>query len=290
MCSRWMKCSRSCASAVILRPLSGCCARLQASSQTPLINLGATMSNALAIAASGLKVHDRYIDSLAHDLANLSTNNYKATTLRFGAEMDATQKAGPHNLGVRIMGTDSDFSKGPLKPTDSSLDVAIDGEGFFQVEDADGTVAFTRTSTLMLDSEGYLATADGLRLAESIQVPPDHASLVIHKNGEVEITRSDTDAPELLGTIQLARFQNPQALHALHAGVWQATPDSGDALIDNPGSGGNGELLQKTVEGSNVDMVNTLMQLTMAQRVYQLNAKAIQVADELEKTINALRD
>lgn len=248
------------------------------------------MSNALAIAASGLKVHDRYIDSLAHDLANLNTNNYKTAVLRFGAEMDATQKAGLHNLGVRIMGTDRDFSKGPLKPTDSALDVAIDGEGFFQVETEDGTMAFTRTSTLMLDSEGYLAAADGLRLADNIQVPPDHASLVIHKNGEVEITRTEAGEPELLGTIQLARFQNPQALHAVHAGLWQATPDSGDALIDNPGSGGNGELLQKTIEGSNVDMVSTLMQLTMAQRVYQLNAKAIQVADELEKTINALRD
>lgn len=258
------------------------------------------MSDALAIAASGLKSEEYYIDKIANDLANLNTNNYKATKLTFedvlyqninGAtplfQNQSNRKIG---LGTSIYSSSKDFSNGPLKPTNNWNDVAIDGNGFFQVVNNDGNTAYTRNSSLTIDNDGYLATKDGLRLADNIQIPEDFVEITIKKTGEVEATFNDDEEPQLLGTIKLAKFLNPEALNPLGAGLYTTTELTGDPVIDNPDSSGMGQLLQKQVEGSNVDMVNSLMQLTMAQRVYQLNAKAVQVADELEKMTNEIRD
>ena len=135
-----------------------------------------------------------------------------------------------------------------------------------------------------------MATQEGLRLADNIQLPEDFVDIQILKNGDVEATLSDTTEPQLLGTIKLAKFLDPESLNPLGSGLYSPTEKTGDAVIDNPGSSGMGVLLQKQIEGSNVDMVGTLMQLTMAQRIYQLNAKTVQIADELEKMTNEIRD
>lgn len=258
------------------------------------------MSDALAIAASGLKVEEYYIDKLANDLANLNTNNYKSSKVSFadvlyqnvnGATPSANlQHAAKIGLGSSIQSTSKDFSNGPLKPTNNWNDVAIDGAGFFQVLNTDGNIAYSRNSTLTIDSERYLATNDGLRLADNIQIPDDFVEITIQKNGDVEATLSDESEPQLLGSIKLAKFINAEALTPQGSGLYTPTEQTGEAFVDTPGSGGLGQILQKQVEGSNVDMVNSLMQLTMAQRVYQLNAKAVQIADELEKMTNEIRD
>ncbi len=258
------------------------------------------MSDALAIAASGLKSEEYYIDKIANDLANLNTNNYKATKISFedvlyqningATPLFQNQNTSKIGLGTSIQNTSKDFSTGPLKPTNNWNDVAIDGNGFFQVVNTDGNIAYTRNSSLTIDSEGYLATKDGLRLADNIQIPDDHLDITIKKNGEVEAKFDGDDEPQLLGTIKLAKFLNPEALNPLGSGLYTSTEITGDPVIDNPESSGMGQLLQNQVEGSNVDMVNSLMQLTMAQRVYQLNAKAVQIADELEKMTNEIRD
>jgi len=258
------------------------------------------MSDALAIAASGLKSEEYYIDKIANDLANLSTNNYKATKLSFedvlyqnidgSTPSSSNQGSIKIGLGASVYKTSKDFSSGPLKPTNNWNDVAIDGNGFFQVINSDGNLVYTRNSSLIIDSERYLATQDGLRLADNIQIPEDVVEVTIQKNGDIEATLSDSTEPQLLGMIKLAKFLDPEALNPLGAGLYTTTEQTGDAVVDSPGSSGMGLLLQKQVEGSNVDMVNTLMQLTMAQRVYQLNAKAVQIADELEKMTNEIRD
>ena len=258
------------------------------------------MSDALAIAASGLKSEEYYIEKIANDLANLNTPNYKSTKLTFEdvlyQNIDGTtpmfqhQNSASIGLGTAVYATSKDFSNGPLKPTNNWNDVAIDGNGFFQVINTDGNVAYTRNSSLTVDSDRYLATQDGLRLADQIQIPEDAVEITIQKNGDVEATMSDAAEPQLLGTIKLAKFLNPESLHAMGSGLYNTTEQTGDAVVDNPGNSGIGTLLQKHIEGSNVDMVNSLMQLTMAQRVYQLNAKAVQVADELEKMTNEIRD
>lgn len=258
------------------------------------------MSNALAIAASGLKAEEYHIDRIANDLANLNTANYKATKLTFEDVLyqningdkplfnhEASAKLG---LGTAVYKSSKDFSDGPLKPSTNPLDVAINGAGFFQIINNDGSIAYTRNSTFSTDEEHYLTTQDGLRLADNIQIPEDASKVTIKTNGEVEVTLIDEPEPQLLGTIQLAKFVNPETLNPIGSGIYTLTDDSSDPLIDNPGSSGLGMLAQNQIEGSNVDMVSSLMQLTMAQRVYQLNAKAVQIADELEKLTNELRD
>lgn len=257
------------------------------------------MSDAIAIAASGLKSEEYYIDKIANDLANLNTNNYKATKLTFEdvlyQTIDGSNPLFQHNstnkigLGTSIYSTSRDFSTGPLKPSNNWNDVAIGGSGFLQVVNADGNIVYTRNSSLIIDSDKYLATQDGLRLADNIQIPDDFIDITIQTNGDVQATLPDESEPQVLGTIKLAKFLNPSALNPVGAGIYSATEQTGEAVIDNPGSSGMGLLLQKQIEGSNVDMVSALMQLTMAQRVYQLNAKAVQIADELEKTTNDIR-
>lgn len=257
------------------------------------------MSDALAIAASGLKSEEYYIDKIANDLANLNTNNYKATKITFEDVLyqnidgstplfqnDNSTKIG---LGSSVYKTSKDFSPGPLKPSNDWRDVAINGNGFFQVINHDGSMVYTRNSSLSIDNDRYLTTQDGLRLADNIQIPEDIVELKIQKNGDVEGILSDDQEPQLLGTIKLAKFLDPEALNPLGSGLYATTDQTGEAIIDTPGSSGTGQLLQNQIEGSNVDMVNSLMQLTMAQRVYQLNAKAVQIADELEKMTNEIR-
>lgn len=258
------------------------------------------MSDALAIAASGLKSEEYYIDKIANDLANLNTPNYKATKLAFEdalyQNIDGTtpmfqnQNGAKIGLGTSVHSTSKDFSNGPLKPTNNWNDVAIDGNGFFQVINTDGNIAYTRNSSLTVDSDRYLATQEGLRLADNIQIPEDFVAINIQKNGDVEAMLDGESEPQLLGTIKLAKFMDPESLNPLGSGLYNPTDKTGDAVIDNPGNSGIGVLLQRQIEGSNVDMVNSLMQLTMAQRIYQLNAKAVQIADELEKMTNEIRD
>ncbi len=258
------------------------------------------MSDALSIAASGLKAEEYYIDKIANDLANLNTPNYKASKLAFedmlyqninGANpLFNNQPGAKLGLGTAVYKSSKDFSTGPLKSTNNWNDVAINGIGFYQVINSDGNIAYTRNSTLSIDSDHYLTTQDGLRLADNIQIPDDFTKLTIQANGDVEVVVSDDPEPQLLGTIQLAKFINPETLDPIGSGIYIPTDESGDPLTDIPGNSGLGSLAQNQIEGSNVDMVSSLMQLTMAQRVYQLNAKAVQIADELEKLTNELRD
>lgn len=258
------------------------------------------MSNALAIAASGLKAEEYHIDRIANDLANLNTPNYKASKLTFedvlyqnihGEEpLFDNQAQAKLGLGTAVYKSSKDFTTGPLKASTSWSDVAINGSGFYQVLNTDGALAYTRNSTLTIDEDHYLATQEGYRLADNIQIPEDFTKLTIRANGDVEATLVDESEPQLLGTIQLARFINPESLNPVGSGIYTLSDNSSEPLTDNPGSSGLGTLAQNQIEGSNVDMVASLMQLTMAQRVYQLNAKAIQIADELEKMTNEIRD
>lgn len=258
------------------------------------------MSDALSIAASGLKAEEYYIDKIANDLANLNTPNYKASKLSFEDVLYQNingenplfnnQPSAKLGLGTAVYKSGKDFSTGPLKSTNNWNDVAINGVGFYQVINNDGNIAYSRNSTLSIDADHYLSTQEGLRLADNIQIPDDFTKLTIQANGDVEVTVSDDPEPQLLGTIQLAKFINPETLNPVGGGIYTPTDESGDPLTDNPGSSGLGALAQNQIEGSNVDMVSSLMQLTMAQRVYQLNAKAVQIADELEKLTNEIRD
>jgi flagellar basal-body rod protein FlgG len=252
------------------------------------------MSDAFAIAASGLKAENHFIDALAHDLANLNTPNYKASRFSFidlmSQNRTSLDRPSPLGLGTALIQSGRDFSTGPLKVTNNWNDVAINGQGFYQVIQPDGNLAYTRNSTFTIDADHYLCTLDGFRLADNIQIPEEFSQLSIQANGDVEATLYDDSKPRLLGTIQLAQFMNPKSLELAGSGLYTATEASGEPFVDIPGVNGLGLLTQNHIEGSNVDMVNTLMQLTMAQRIYQINAKAMQIADELERLTNEIRN
>lgn len=257
------------------------------------------MSDAISIAASGLKTESYFIDKIANDMANLNTASYKATLLSF-EDMVYENIHGDHplftnthsikiGLGSAITKSEKDFSMGPLKPSNNWHDIAINGAGFYQVITPEGNMAFSRHSTLTIDADRYLCTHDGLRLTDNIQIPEDFEKITIKANGDVEAQVPDDSEPQHLGSIRLAKFINPEALTPVGAGLYTKPEEVAEPIIDAPGSSGIGELAQHQIESSNVDMVNSLMQLTLAQRIYQLNAKAVQIADELEKLTNELR-
>lgn len=257
------------------------------------------MSDSIAIAASGLKAEEMNLNRIANDLANLNTNNYKSSKLKFDDVMyQSINSKDPLfqgvnyakiGLGTAITGSSKDFTPGALKTTANWNDVAINGDGFYQVMLNDGNTAYTRASTLTIDKDHYLTTDSGLRLMDNIQVPEDFVKITIQKNGDIQALLPDDTEPQLLGNIKLAKFMNTNGLTPIGEGLYTQTDDSGEPIIDNPGQSGLGELIQGEVEASNVDMVDSLMQLTMAQRIYQINAKALQVADEMEKETNEIR-
>jgi flagellar basal-body rod protein FlgG len=142
---------------------------------------------------------------------------------------------------------------------------------------------------LSIDADRYLCTHDGQRLSDNIQIPEDFEKITIKANGDVEAIVPDDNEPQLLGSIKLAKFINPETLTTLGSGVYITSEDTADPIIDEPGKSGLGELAQHHIENSNVDMVNSLMQLTLAQRIYQINARAMQIADEMEKLTNEIR-
>lgn len=257
------------------------------------------MSEAIAIAASGLKSESYLIDTIANDLANLNTPSYKSSTLRFedmvydtiqsSTSLLTNQVSIKIGLGSAVIKSDKDFSPGPMKPSAKWSDVAINGEGFYQVLTQEGNIAYSRNASLTVDSERYLCTQDGMRLADNIQIPEDYEKISFKANGDVEAILPDDTEPQLLGAIRLAKFINPESLNPIGSGVYTLIDDIAEPIVDQPGNSGLGGLAQYQLEGSNVDMVTSLMQLTLAQRIYQLNAKAVQVADELEKLTNELR-
>jgi flagellar basal-body rod protein FlgG len=254
------------------------------------------MIDALYIAASGLQGSQTQIDTLSNNLANMQTPGYKRTNVSFAnvaqltpaqvAQGVSAQGAGE---GVEVLGSHAVFSEGTLAQTGNPLDLAIHGEGFLEVLDAAGNHLYTRAGQLHVDNEGYLATVEGNRLADGIQIPPDAKNVTISTDGKVSaILGNDTQTTQI-GQIQLASFTSPEGLQSVGSNDYMATEASGDPTIGHPQDAGFGSLQQGMVEQSNVDMVQSMTSLVLAQRAYQLNARVLQAADEILDTINNLR-
>ncbi|MDA0910466.1 MAG: flagellar hook-basal body complex protein [Proteobacteria bacterium] len=257
------------------------------------------MSNdALAIAATGMKAQQYEIDAISNDFANINTNGYKSSNVNFADVMYkpaqttqglAEQTQDQLGVGTIVESTTKNFALGALKQTQNPENIAINGNGFFEITQADGSYAYTRSNTLKPDSDGYLVTQGGYRLSDNIQLPPDTVAYQIGQDGTVSVRlNNQTDLMEI-GHIQLAKFMDPGALTAKGDGLYVTNNQSGEAYLDAPGQNGLGVLAQGMIEASNVNMVEEMMRLTMAQRAYQLNAKIAQVSDELDKQTNELR-
>lgn len=251
------------------------------------------MNDALYIAATGMKAQTAQLDTIANNVANTSTPSFKRSSLRFG---DLVSSAGlsPHAMepaagaGVRVGATQRSFAMGELRRVDDAMAVAIQGPGFIEVQLPDGSPAFMRSARLQINAERLLSTADGLAPRQSIHVPADMRSLAIAEDGQVS-GRDDAGRTAPLGRLDVAVIPNPGALSPIGEGLWRAHAGSGEALLAPPGEAGAGVLKQGFQEASNVQLVEEMVQLMVAQRAYEMNVKVMQAADEIAGMTNNLR-
>ena len=251
------------------------------------------MMRALSTAATGMKAQQLNVDTIANNLANVNTPSFKKTRVRFQDLMyqdlrpagDPARLGPPSELaighGTRLAATERRFSQGATEQTDNPLNLLIEGDGFFQVRRADGSIGYTRDGSFFVSAEGALVNTDGLYLEPQIFLPDDIRQLVVSPDGLVAATFADGGAPEELAQVELARFLNPAGLQSTGRNVFGPTVASGDPILGTPGVDGFGTVLSGFLEGSNVEVVEEMVSLITAQRAYEINSKSIKTADEM---------
>ncbi|GGO84909.1 flagellar basal-body rod protein FlgG [Marinobacterium nitratireducens] len=253
------------------------------------------MNGALFVAKTGLSAQDTSLKVISNNLANVSTVGFKKDRAVFedllyqikrqpGAQ-SAQDSQLPSGLqlgsGVRVVGTHKQFSTGDLQITEEPLDVAINGRGFFQVVQPNGDLAYTRNGQFQINSDGQLVTAEGFLLEPAITIPDEVLNLSIGLDGTVQATVAGDPNPQDLGQLELADFVNPQGLEAIGQNLFVETAASGAPQLAIPGEAGTGLLQQGTLEGSNVNAVEELVNMITTQRAYELNSRVISTADEM---------
>ncbi|MBD3392446.1 MAG: flagellar basal-body rod protein FlgG [Chitinivibrionales bacterium] len=266
------------------------------------------MIRSMYTAATGMEAQQLYMDAISHNLSNVNTNGFKRSKMEFHDLMYQTlREPGVRNpegemapagievgLGVRPAATHRIFEQGSVNRTDNPLDVAISGEGFFQVELPDGGIAYTRDGQFKLSSDGTMVTSSGYRWFPDINIPSDAESVSISPDGLVEATlapRSEGEPSETveLGQVELVRFVNPAGLKGLGGNLFAETEASGAPIIRLPGEEGAGTLMQGFVEASNVQIVEEMVNMITAQRAFEIVSKSIQVSEEMMQTANNLK-
>ena len=259
------------------------------------------MMRALYTSATGMNAQQLNMDVIANNLANVNTAGFKhsradfqdllyqeirpaGATVAQGAQSPTGLEVG---LGVKPGATETMFQQGTFQETGNNLDVAIEGEGFYKVLLPDGTPGYTRDGSFNRDSQGKIVNSDGYALQPEITIPADAASVSIGKDGTVTVDRGK--GAEEVGKIGLTRFANPAGLQHLGGNNFKATDASGNATDGVPGQEGFGTLAQGSLEMSNVQIVQEMVNMITAQRAYEVNSKAIQTADEMLSTANQLR-
>lgn len=253
------------------------------------------MNQALWIAKTGLDAQQTRMSVISNNLANVNTTGFKKGRAVFedliyqnvrqaGAQSSQDTQL-PSGLmlgtGVRTVATEKMFTQGNLVQTGNSLDVAIDGRGFLQVLMPDGTQAYSRDGSMKIDSEGRFVTSSGYELQPGIVLPQNTQSVSISRDGIVTATVPGSVAPVQVGTIQLADFINPAGLQPTGENLFIETAASGSPQVGNPGLNGLGGLIQGTLEGSNVNTVEELVNMIETQRAYEISSKAISTADQM---------
>jgi flagellar basal-body rod protein FlgG len=253
------------------------------------------MEPALWISKTGLEAQDQEIAVIANNLANVNTTAFKQGRANFqdliyqtirqaGAQSTQnTQIPSGINMGtgVRLASTEKLFTQGAIQNTQQPLDIAIQGRGFFNVLLPDGTIAYTRDGTFTTDSTGQIVTANGYPLQPTLTIPAQTTSITIGNDGTVSVVVSPNTTPTVLGTIQLTDFINPGGLQPMGQNLYTQTAASGTPITDDPGRSGLGTLLQGSLEASNVNVVEQLVDMIQAQRAYEITAKSIQTVDEM---------
>ena len=261
------------------------------------------MMRSLWSAASGMKTQQQNMDVIAHNIANVNTTGAKKQRAEFqdliyqnlrdagatsgeGTEYPTPMQIG---LGARMSATNRIFTQGNIQTTDNLTDIAIQGEGFFRVYLPDGTMAYTRDGSFKLDENRNLVTSNGYMLADNIQIPAEapYDTIVISNSGVV----SAQPGAELedVGNITLARFVNPAGLTAIGENLFLESGSSGAPIPGEPGQDGVGKLLQSTLEMSNIQLVDEMVNMIVAQRAYESNSKAVTTSDSMLEIANGLK-
>jgi flagellar basal-body rod protein FlgG len=261
------------------------------------------MIRALYSAASGMNAQQLNVDNIANNLANANSAGYKMRRAQFqdllyqnmvqpGASAGA-QTVVPAGLqlglGTRAAGNEIVFSQGSFSETDNPLDLVIQGNGFFQIRQPSGNLAYTRAGSFQMSAAGALVDSNGNQLEPQITIPPNATGVTIATDGTVTYTQPGQTAAQTAGQIQLATFQNPAGLNSIGQNLYTPTDASGDAVAGNPGGQeGLGTLLQGYTEQSNVSIVEEFINLIAAQRAYEANSKVVKAADEMYQQVNNL--
>ncbi len=253
------------------------------------------MMRALWTASTGMVAQQANIDVISNNLANVNTTGFKKARSDFQDLIYQTVRqpgatTGPDTQlptgiqvghGVRQVATQKIYTPGNYLSTGNSLDVAIEGDGFFQITMPDGTLAYTRDGAFKKDSMGRMTTSEGYPLEPQITIPEGATEVSISADGRVTATIPNQTAQEDLGQIQLARFINPAGLESIGRNLLKETAASGAPVVSNPGTDGAGTLIQKYLEMSNVQVVEEMVNMIVAQRAYEMNSKAVTTSDEM---------
>ena len=249
-----------------------------------------------------MAAQQKNLDTVANNLANSATAGFRQRRMQFedmiyqnlitpgSPATTSTVAAGLQiGLGVKAAATEVIQTQGDFNQTGNQLDIAIQGGGFFQVQQPDGTLAYTRNGSFHMNAQGLIVSSEGNQLLPAITVPANATNLSISTYGVVSATIPGQTTPAQLGTIQLANFANPGGLDSIGGSLFRQTTSSGNAVTDTPGgSTGVGTLEQGYLENSNVDVVQEFVQMILAQRAYESNSKVIKTADDMYSQINGL--
>lgn len=253
------------------------------------------MIRSLWTAKTGLDAQQTQLDVIANNLANVSTNGFKRAravfedllyqNLRQPGAQSSQQTQIPSGLmlgvGVRPIATERIFIQGSLQRTENALDMAINGQGFFQIQMPDGTLAYTRDGAFQMDSTGQVVTSSGYPLSPSITIPSNATSITVSRDGNVFVVQAGSATPNQVGTIQLATFVNPGGLQSVGENLFVETASSGTPTPNTPGTNGSGVLNQGYVETSNVNVAEELVTMIQTQRAYEMNSKVISTSDAM---------
>ena len=255
------------------------------------------MVRSLWTAATGMNGQQNSIDVISNNLSNVNTTGYKQQRAEFedllyqnvklagtpATEDTVTPVGMQMGTGVKVAATQRIFTPGNLQATDVATDIAINGEGFFRVQQYDGSYAYTRDGSFKIDSNGQLVNSNGLRVMPEIIMPENFESntLTISDDGRVTVKVSGNDDPLDVGQLEIYRFANPAGLTAEGDNLFTVSNASGDAIASRPGLEGAGTTKQRFLEMSNVSVVNEMVQMIVAQRAYEFSSKAIQTSDTM---------
>ncbi len=261
------------------------------------------MIRSLRTAALGMAAQQLNVDTIANNLANVNTTGYKKSSVEFQdllyeniesgdtSRRDDMKKPGSIQVGLgnKPVSTYKSFSQGAIDQTGNPLDVAINGKGFFQIKQPDGSYAYTRDGSFRVNATGNIVTSSGLRVFPEISIPEGVSDINISQDGVISVIIDGDVNPEEIGQFELTTFMNPAGMNALGGNLFVQTEASGDPAYGLAAEEGFGQILQGYLEKSNVDVVQEMINLIVSQRAYEINSKAVKTADELLAMTNNIK-